>query len=73
MDNEDNFLQVQDRAGLVRDKISRAIINTNSSDRNKYLARKAALQAKDLKIESLENRISELEKTISNLLQNFNK
>ena len=72
IDNE-NILQVEDRAGLVRDKISKAIINTNTSDRNKYLARKAAMQAKDTKIESLENRISELERTIADLIKNFSK
>ncbi len=47
---------------FARDKVSKAILNTNDRERELYLIRRRALQEKDDRIDSLEKRLEALEK-----------
>lgn len=49
---------------FVRDKVSRAVINTNDRERQLYLSRKSALQSKDQRLETLEQKVLNLEAQI---------
>lgn len=67
-DKQMEFQFVEGKNGLVRDKISKAIVSTDSTARQKYLSRKKELLSKDQRIESLEKRVLELEAQIKLLI-----
>lgn len=69
----DEIIRVQNSSTLVRDKISRAILNINQKDRELYLSRKNAIRSKDMIIEQLQNKIDRLESAISDLEQRLLK
>lgn len=68
MNNDSEVLKVQNST-LVRDKHSKAILNTNDRDRELYLARKKALSLKSDRIDLLEKRILRLEEQIELLIK----
>ena len=51
-------------SSLVRDKESKAILNTSDIERQSYLARKSVLQSKDKRLELLEQKVLKLEAQI---------
>ena len=71
MNNDSEVLKVQNST-LVRDKHSKAILNTNDRDRELYLARKKALSLKSDRIDLLEKRILRLEEQIELLIKSNN-
>lgn len=52
---------------LVRDRITGAILETDTAKLNRYRARKSSLQQKDNLIDSLNERINKLEQLIERM------
>lgn len=70
---EQEFVKIEGNSSLVRDKISKSIINTSESERQAYLNRKKAIQSKDNKIDMMEKRIADLEAKVKVLMDALNK
>jgi wobble nucleotide-excising tRNase len=63
------FVKIQDSDGLVRDLSSGAVINTNTTDYQNYLARKNS--SKDMKQQIKQNadKIKQIESDVSEIKQ----
>lgn len=69
-------IKVDGHPGLVRDKKSKAILNTDMTNYKKYMKLKESYNNEDKKIENLENGLSELKSDIDeikNLLKELKK
>jgi|TARA_B100000085_G_C18536101_1_gene510065 hypothetical protein len=69
-------IKVDGHPGLVRDKKSKAILNTDMTNYKKYIKLKELHNNEDKKIENLENGLSELKSDIDeikNLLRELKK
>jgi hypothetical protein len=62
-----NFVQIDDKPGLVRDMSSHAVISTNPEKVNDYFARKAAAVQKDKQLRDQQNEINELKTDIEEI------
>lgn len=60
----DNDLIKVANSSFARDKVSKAVINTNDKERQLYLARKSAMKSKDDRLDSLEKKVLNLEAQI---------
>lgn len=69
----DNYLKVEGNDDLVRDKRSRAIINTNDKALRQSQDRRKKLLAKEAKIEQLEKDVQEIKDTMSKILSHLEK
>lgn len=63
-----NLLKVKSNSSLARDKISKAIINTDISEWQKHIERKKALKSKDDRLANLEKKVLDLEFKLNTLL-----
>ena len=62
------FLKVENESNLVRDVQSRAIINTSSSDYDKYMKRKNAILEQKKEVDELKLEVSEIKDLLKQLL-----
>lgn len=62
-------VRIEGKDGLVRDMSTRAIINTNTSEYQNYLLRKAALESKNRQLEEQSIEINNIKADISELKQ----
>lgn len=63
------FVNIESKPGLVRDMSSGAILNTNQTDYENYMNRKAQLEATKLKEAEREEEINKLKNDVSEIKQ----
>lgn len=66
--SEDVYYQVKDNPKLLRNKHSKAIINTDVEAYEKYLIKKERLKKDKKEIENLRTEVSELKDLVKNLI-----
>ena len=64
-----NFLKVQGHDGLVRDASTKAIVNTNKTEYEEYMARRKEAELKQLEEQSQKQEISNIKSEISEIKQ----
>lgn len=68
-----NHIPVSDHPNLVRDKSSKAIINTDTNAFQQYLEAKATRLSKEQKIENLEKDVKDMKKILEQILEKIDK
>ena len=63
------YLQVEDNPGLVREKHTKAVINTDYIAYEQYMEKKQHLSKKDDEISELKNQVSELKDIVLKLVE----
>tara|TARA_Y100000004_G_scaffold68497_2_gene76864 strand:- start:4931 stop:5158 length:228 start_codon:yes stop_codon:yes gene_type:complete len=63
------YFKVKDNPNLLREKDSKAIINTDNDSYNAYMNRKKHQSKKDRKIEKLEQEVQDLKNMILKLVE----
>lgn len=70
---KNNFLRIENEKSLVKDNISGAILDIDKDSYNRYINSKKLRREQQKKIETLENRINNLESILEKILnQNGN-
>lgn len=67
---EDIYLQVENNPSLVREKSTRAVINTDDEAYYKYMEKKAHLSKKDEEIKNLKHEVEDLKQMVEKLITN---
>ena len=67
---EEIYLQVENNPGLLREKDTRAVINTDDEAYLKYLEKKAHLSKKDEEINNLKHEVEDLKQMVEKLITN---
>jgi hypothetical protein len=70
----DNYLKVEGHNNLLRDPHTNAIINTNMSEYEQYLARRKTKTEENQKVQNLEGELASMREDIDeikNLLRSF--
>jgi hypothetical protein len=62
------YQQIEDNPNLIRDSYSKAIINTDVEEYEKYLMLKKRLQKDKTEIDSLKNEVIELKGLVKDLI-----
>lgn len=65
----EKFLKVEGHDSLVRDTSTKAIINTNMSEYEEYMARKKQVEMKQLEEQTQKQEISNIKSEISEIKQ----
>ncbi len=63
-----DLIPVKDQKGFYRDSQTGAIVNTNTSDYQSYIAHRDSLQAEKERLDHLENEIGDIKQMIQTLL-----
>jgi hypothetical protein len=63
------FVKIQDSDGLIRDLSSGAVINTNTTDYQNYLARKNSSKDMKQQIKQNSDKIKQIESDVSEIKQ----
>ena len=63
-----DLIPVKDQKGFFRDGLTGAIVNTNTSDYQSYLANRDRLEKEKARLDSLEGEISDIKQMIQTLL-----
>lgn len=64
-----HFLKVQGHDGLVRDVTTKAIVNTNKSEYEEYMARRKEAESKQLEEQKQKEEINNIKSDISEIKQ----
>ena len=63
-----DLIPVKDQKGFYRDSQTGAIVNTNTSDYQSYLANRDRLEKEKARLDSLEGEISDIKQMLQTLL-----
>jgi len=66
------YMKVEGNPGLVRDKLTGAILNVNKNEIAEAKARKKASQEKDYRISKLENDINDIKALLNVIVEKIN-
>lgn len=64
---DQKYIKVQDHPGLARDRYTNAIVDVNQDEYERYLTTKNAKRKQLQQIETMENRINNVEQNLSEI------